>query len=292
MRLINLFCLIILFSSHIFSQIANSGFEDWTTDPDNNNNPIGWQTTNSYPIMNVEPYTPACEGNFAMKVKTVEIGFGFTLPGVAFIETAYNFVQAPTKLSACVKSNIVSGDIAFIMVALMKGDSVVAAIDSCTFKIDSSISQFTYHEFPLALQSNLVPDSIIIFVMSGLINGHVGTELIIDEISFSGGISSSADLGDKNLPGNFVLNQNYPNPFNPGTTISYSIPENDYVQIVVYDIIGNEMAILVNEEQPAGNYKIEFNGYSNEVRNLPSGVYFYRLRAGDFIETKKMILLK
>ncbi|MCH7965238.1 MAG: T9SS type A sorting domain-containing protein [Bacteroidetes bacterium] len=85
----------------------------------------------------------------------------------------------------------------------------------------------------------------------------------------------------------FKLFQNYPNPFNPSTIISYQIPEQQLVTLKVYDILGNEIAVLVNEEKPSGNFKVEFNASS-----LPSGVYFYQLKFGSFVETKKMIVLK
>ena len=103
-----------------------------------------------------------------------------------------------------------------------------------------------------------------------------------------------------NMPFDFSLAQNYPNPFNPSTKIKFSIPfvetrDRVSVQLKVYDVLGNEIATLVNEEKPAGSYEVEFDG-----TGLTSGIYFYQLRAGDpstgsgqgFIETKKMILLK
>ena len=89
------------------------------------------------------------------------------------------------------------------------------------------------------------------------------------------------------LPESFELKQNYPNPFNPVTTINYSIPSNGNVELKIYDILGREVATLVNETKAPGNYEVNFN-----AANLASGVYFYQLRAGDFIQTKKMILLK
>ncbi len=95
-------------------------------------------------------------------------------------------------------------------------------------------------------------------------------------------------VNDKeNVPAAFKLSQNYPNPFNPVTTINYSIPSNGNVQLKVYDILGREVASLVNETKTPGNYKVNFN-----ANNLASGVYFYRLQAGNFIQTKKMILMK
>ena len=98
------------------------------------------------------------------------------------------------------------------------------------------------------------------------------------------------------MPSVYLLSQNYPNPFNPITKIKYEIPgqsalggrnDNPFVTLKVYDILGREVATLVNEEKPAGTYEVEFDGTS-----LPSGVYFYQLKAGNYSETKKMVLLK
>jgi len=90
-----------------------------------------------------------------------------------------------------------------------------------------------------------------------------------------------------NLPNDYSLLQNYPNPFNPATTISYAIPLQSFVSLKVYDILGNEVAVLVNEEKQAGNYEVRF-----DASNLSSGVYLYRLQVKDFTELKKMILLR
>ena len=96
----------------------------------------------------------------------------------------------------------------------------------------------------------------------------------------------------KSTPVSYKLYQNYPNPFNPSTKIIYSIPELSFVTLKVYDILGNEIATLVNEEKHSGNYEIEFNSHSIEVRNMPSEIYFYKLTTNNFSQTKKMILLK
>ncbi len=91
----------------------------------------------------------------------------------------------------------------------------------------------------------------------------------------------------------FNLEQNYPNPFNPSTKIKYFVPQSSQVQIKIFDVLGNEIETLVNEEKPAGNYELTWNagGVSAKGGYAP-GVYFYQLRAGSFVETKKMILLK
>jgi Secretion system C-terminal sorting domain len=89
------------------------------------------------------------------------------------------------------------------------------------------------------------------------------------------------------VPEKFALEQNYPNPFNPGTKINFVIPKSSFVNLKVYDVLGNEVATLVEEEKQAGSYEVNF-----DASQLSSGVYFCKLTAGDFIETKKMLLMK
>lgn len=89
------------------------------------------------------------------------------------------------------------------------------------------------------------------------------------------------------LPKTFALNQNYPNPFNPKTVIGYSLPKQSQVELKVYDILGMEVAVLVNQMQPAGNYTVAFDGVS-----LPSGVYFYQIKTNEYSSVKKMMLIK
>ena len=85
----------------------------------------------------------------------------------------------------------------------------------------------------------------------------------------------------------FVLSQNYPNPFNPSTTIKFELPKGSNVNLTVYDILGREVSTVVNERKEAGVYEVEFDG-----ARLSSGVYFYRLKAGEFTQTKRFLLLK
>ncbi len=95
-------------------------------------------------------------------------------------------------------------------------------------------------------------------------------------------------VGVKNeVLSNFTLLQNFPNPFNPTTTINYQIPDLSFVTLKVFDVLGSEVATLVNEEKPVGTYEITW--YADK---LPSGIYYYRIKAGSFVETKKMVLMK
>ncbi len=88
-------------------------------------------------------------------------------------------------------------------------------------------------------------------------------------------------------PNKFLLYQNYPNPFNPSTTIKFDVPKSSLIKLIIYDELGREVMTLVNEELKAGTFETEW-----QAVNFPSGIYFYRLKGGDFVETKKLVLLK
>jgi hypothetical protein len=135
---------------------------------------------------------------------------------------------------------------------------------------------------------------------SGLTQIHISSLAVNDKYLFAGTESGTiwkrplSDMipvhvedGENNLPEKFSLKQNYPNPFNPSTTINYSIAKQSNVTIKIYDLLGRELVTLVNEEKPTGNYAIEFNASS-----LTSGIYFYQLKAGNYKDTKKLVLLK
>jgi|WetSurMetagenome_2_1015567.scaffolds.fasta_scaffold285259_1 hypothetical protein len=114
----------------------------------------------------------------------------------------------------------------------------------------------------------------------------------LKQLDYDGSVFYSDVINiDVNVPGEFVLEQNYPNPFNPTTNIGFRISNEGFVSLIIYDVIGNEVAILVNEEKQPGTYEVEFSPEAS-IRNPASGIYLYQLRAGSFVETKKMLLLK
>jgi hypothetical protein len=110
--------------------------------------------------------------------------------------------------------------------------------------------------------------------------------IVVDGTTFYDGLTTSVEQVS-NYPADYTLSQNYPNPFNPTTNIEYSIPEASFVELKVYDILGNEIATLVNEEQDAGVYRADF-----DAAGLTSGLYITRITAGNFTDTIKMTLLK
>ncbi|RME19554.1 MAG: T9SS C-terminal target domain-containing protein, partial [Candidatus Zixiibacteriota bacterium] len=93
-------------------------------------------------------------------------------------------------------------------------------------------------------------------------------------------------------PTEYSLNQNYPNPFNPTTEISFALPEAANVTLDIYNVLGQRVTSLINGELPAGEHTVTWNGTNDAGASVASGVYFYRLTAGSFVQTKKMMMLK
>lgn len=105
-------------------------------------------------------------------------------------------------------------------------------------------------------------------------------------------VQAATDVDDKVLTNtDYKLFQNFPNPFNPSTIITFQVFVQSSVSIIVYDIIGNQVATLLNEEKPAGKYTVNFDA-SNTGKLLSSGIYYYKMQAGNFSEIKKMVLIK
>jgi exopolysaccharide biosynthesis protein len=144
--------------------------------------------------------------------------------------------------------------------------------------------------FPINLKS------VSIALGSGSVNGQTYTGVIyIDNIRVKYP-EPMLIKNESNYPGGFNLYQNYPNPFNPSTVIKYKVERLKHISLKVYDILGREAAILVDEEKLPGTYEVEFStlvsNSSAKVKQLSSGIYFYQLKSGDFIQTRKMILLR
>jgi photosystem II stability/assembly factor-like uncharacterized protein len=151
--------------------------------------------------------------------------------------------------------------------------------------MEGDSTMFRHHNINILNTFSAGQKILIRFRLHSDANTH-GYGWVIDNL----GIQSTATKINDNvvsLPKEFNLAQNYPNPFNPSTTIKYSVPYKGVVKIQVFDILGKVVATLVNEEKPAGFYSIEFNG-----SRFASGVYFYRIAAGEFTDTKKMIMMK
>jgi methionine-rich copper-binding protein CopC len=127
------------------------------------------------------------------------------------------------------------------------------------------------------------------------IAGHQGayaganTELTLVSSEFA---TDAEDDESQVIPNEFRLNDNYPNPFNPTTSIEFELPRSSHVTIEIFNLLGQRVSKLTDEEYPAGSHRVIWNGMSSDGHIVSTGVYFYRIVAGDFIESKKMLLLK
>ena len=111
--------------------------------------------------------------------------------------------------------------------------------------------------------------------------GHATSPVVVDTTI------GAVDAGRGNIPGAFLLAQNYPNPFNPSTTIKYELPQRAHVTLTVFNTLGQQVATLVQGEQVAGYHEAVF-----DALGLASGVYLYRLQAGDFVQTRRLVLVR
>ncbi len=148
------------------------------------------------------------------------------------------------------------------------------------------ISVFDPHDTTFGF--HIMPDGAFIRSLTGIIK-YKNSEYKLEPRTNSDfvGEIDAVKRAQSSIPTVFSLAQNYPNPFNPTTTIRYSIPNSSNVSMKIYNILGQEVATLVNQHQIAGNYTVTF-----DASRLASGVYFYRLNAGSFTAVKKMLLLK
>jgi xylan 1,4-beta-xylosidase len=171
-------------------------------------------------------------------------------------------------------------------------DSIDASTEIAECNISGTGSWINYKTFSAKLTSAVSGHHDVYLLFTGSVTDKL---FMLQSFYFTGHKITTGipkDLEGYNLPQKYKLEQNYPNPFNPTTTIDYSVPYIETqniasVQLKVYDILGNEVATLVNREQKPGNYEVEFN-----ADNLASGVYYYRIKAGSYSQTKKMMLLK
>ena len=235
--------------------------------------------------------------------------FAATRDNGVFLSTDNGTSWTATSLSAQVMSFVVLGTNIF---AGTSGYGVILSTDNGTSwtEVNSGLTNTNVTSLVVSGTSLFAAISGSVFlstnngtswteVNSGLTNAYV-TSLVVSGANLfaaaSGGtvwrrplseIITSVEWKGSNLPSQFTLRQNYPNPFNPTTKINYEIPKTSFVSLIVYNVLGKEVAELVNEEKAAGSYEVDFN-----AANLSSGVYFYKIQTGDFVETKKMVVMK
>ena len=276
------FLLTILISVPLYAQIPNNGFEQW-----DQSEPIDWVTSNYWWLKTVSKTESSHSGQFALKLQTLSFGT-FLIPGIITAGTdgyGFSVSQRHEQLSLYYKFNkTVSTAYLYISVGLKKnGETIGAEFITITEASDN----FVALNIPITYLSHAVPDSaVIVMQVSDQVSdtSASGSYAVIDDISFS--VISDVDEGDLKLS-DFNLEQNYPNPFNPSTKISWQSSVGSHQTLKIYNILGTEVATLVDEYKPAGSYEIDF-----DASNLSSGVYLYKLQSEDFVQTRKMTLIK
>lgn len=267
-----------LFLISLKAQIPNNGFENWLVDG-NNNNPVNWTTTNSDPYVSVTPYTPAYAGSFSMKVTTFDAGI-VTVTGLAAIEFPYT--QRPLEINACIKTTVMPGDKVYFILSLWEGDSIIASPTNCSFSIDTTISNFTCLSFPITYLSNLNPDSASIIIIAGSDSAQLGTEIIVDELSFN--LTTAIDQTIATTNNNTV---NYPNPAGNFTYIPVNLFNESDVEVLIWDIKGNLVQSYPFQYLKVGKHELLVN-----TSQLTNGIYPYSVRGKDFTVYGKMVICK
>ncbi len=271
--------LILCVTMTIHSQIPNAGFENWI----DVNTPQNW-LTNNLPSswITVSRSATAHMGSYAAKVEIDDFN-GFPIFPVLTVTFQVN--EYSQSLTGYYQFYPVDNEVVLSVYTYYFKDGLLAG--SGSLDITSGASTYTQFNFDPNSGNSGTPDSLWIqfeMVSNSSSNTGIGSYALIDQLSL-GGTSDVEPISFN--PSDFSLKQNYPNPFNPSTTIEFSIPQESFVELKVYDILGSEVSTLASEYYPAGNYKTDFNG-----DDLPSGFYIARMTAGNFIQTRKMLLLK
>jgi hypothetical protein len=273
--------LLILFSSFASAQIPNAGFESWTSGtPDN------WSTNNLPPlVLGIIQSNDNHSGSSAASLQIVDFS---TIPYPPVLTSGdFPVSQNYGSLVGYYKFNPISEkQILSIIIFLSQGTSVIGggAID-----IGAAANSYTQFTVPITTTPGMNADNAYIQIAvadTSDAGGGIGAYAIVDDLSFGGAVDVK-DNNNQEAPNSFILKQNYPNPFNPSTKIEYSIPEESFVNLKVYNVIGQEVATLVNQFQKAGTYRADFN-----AEGMQSGIYIVKLTANKFTKSIKMTLLK
>jgi len=260
--------------------IPNAGFEDWPGGVLS-----GWETSNDPPTyVNVTKSTEAHSGASAVRGEVINIGAGFGFPPQVIADPGFPINFRPAALHGWYKTSLMTGDLFYVSVLLYKGD-VGVGIGTLPVSTSSTV----YREFvaDIVYVNAETPDTAVISMHIVGLTGYAttGSYFIVDDLSW--GAATEAKEHETGTPARFTLKQNYPNPLNPSTTIRYGLPNRSQVTLTVFNTLGQQVAQLVNGDMEAGFHEVKFDG-----SGLSSGVYLYRMQAGSFAETRKLLLVK
>lgn len=272
------FLLLLLLSLSLHAQIPNGGFENWTLgDPDL------WYTNNVISLKPITQSGDAYSGNSSVQLRVLynTIPYGATLYSGENGE-GFPVNQRYTNLSGYFKYFPQPNTIFHFTLGMYRADTLIGVVSS---DITTQTSSWTPFNIPIVYFQPGDPDSCFLGI-SLTSPTDTGAVAYLDELTLSG-TTGIAQYNMGPIATQFELKQNYPNPFNPTTNIEFSISKSSKVKLVVYNQLGQTVAMLVNEQLSAGTYSADWN-----AEGLPSGVYFYRITSGVYSESRKMILLQ
>jgi hypothetical protein len=290
--------LLLVLPSAAPAQIPNPGFESWYTIqglPATSFFPTGWYLDNSPGLF--EPVSRSSAphtGTYALQGAIVAAPILLELvPPV--VQSWFPYTGRPGALTGYISFTSAGRDSLVIGTVLYKTSlsQVVAVGDWGTA---TSTTGYTKFSIPLEYFSTDAPDTTWIYITidpGDADTVHLGTVFLLDDLAYEGQATGIAAGSTK--PATFALNQNYPNPFNPSTTIRFELPEASQVRLTVYNLLGQEVKVLANDQRQAGVYDLRF-----DAAGLPSGTYFYRLEARstdakqgeNFVQVRKMSIVK
>jgi|WetSurMetagenome_2_1015567.scaffolds.fasta_scaffold05047_6 hypothetical protein len=264
-----------------FAQVPNAGFEQWSS-----GNPDGWWTSN-FTTPNITQSTDAHSGSYALRGDVINTGTGTIIPIIiSGIIGGHGFPISVryANLTGYYKLNVINTENLSVLAIPFRNGQVIG-VGGFQFY---AASAYTLFNVPIYYSNGETPDSCQISITIGNNSGdvNVGSYFLVDDLAFEG-VATDVNGTENLTPNNITLEQNYPNPFNPSTTIEFSIPEQSFVNLEIFNSIGEKISTVISEELSAGSYKYLWN-----ASNLPSGVYFYRLQSKSFIKTNEMLLLK
>jgi hypothetical protein len=267
----------------VLAQIPNAGFENWTA-----GEPDGWLANNIPPTPSITQSADAHSGASAARGEVITF-FGFPLaPQLASIDSnslGFPVNQRWAELRGWYKFATTGNDMMLVNIVMSSGDTAIGG-GAGVFGPSGSYSSFSV---PLFYLPTVVPDTayITITILGDTLTGFatVGATFHVDDLSFSG-ISAAGDFA-AGFPSAPTLAQNYPNPFNPSTRLDFQIAEGGPVTLRIFDLLGREIATLVDEDLTPGSYSRTF-----DAATLSSGIYVYRLTSGGRSETRKMALVR
>lgn len=248
-------------------------------------------------ISTVAKTTDAHSGQFAAYLHTETapdsnvlagtLGYGsIQMTGSGNFFWGWPFTARPKAVTFWYKYSPAGKDQAHALVLLTKWAGARTTIGTGLLMISAATSAYTEGQIPITYSSSETPDTMdLTFISSGNPNPTAGTKMYIDDIALD--YTAGVSIAKIPEPAGFALDQNYPNPFNPSTDIRYVIPRSSRVRLEVFSVLGQSVATLVDAIVPAGIYTVRFDG-----TRLSSGVYYYRLTAGEFWKTLSLLLIR